>query len=109
MSDNNPGAGGKGTSGYWEPSSDDRADEAFESRYRTLIPKGKYKTSAHNPLTCDVCKRPDTDIIFVCQSGGIGFGSLPTVTAREGEYKVTRCVLCNEVRSKRKIRHKKAN
>jgi hypothetical protein len=106
MSENNSGAGAKGTAGYWGYSSDEKAEHAFEVHYRSLIPKGEYATSAHNPLSCKVCTPPDLNVIFTCPKG-IGFGPLPTVTTREGAYKITKCALCGEIRSRRKIRHKR--
>jgi len=104
--DKAPGAGGQGTAGYWGSSTDETREEAFEKRYRLLIPKGLYKTSTHSPLTCGVCTN-ERGTMFYCPAGGVGFGALPVVEAREGEYRVARCGLCNEVRSKRKIHHKK--
>lgn len=106
MSENNVGAGGKGTSGYWGSSTDEAKEAAFEAHYRQLIPKGLYKTHAHNPLTCGLCTN-ERQTLFYCAKGGLGFGGLPIVKVREGEYRLERCGLCGEVRSRRKVHHKK--
>lgn len=99
MSDNNPGAGGKGSAGYWGYSSDEAREERFERLYRLRIPKNRYKTTTHNPLTCGKCTNAARTIHLCNVTGRLGFGELPRETVHAGNRQIERCPYCKAVLS----------
>ncbi len=115
MSDNNPGAGGKGTAGYFGYSTDatinGHSEDEFERRYMQLIPQNVYKTRAHDYTTCKICTSKNS--ITFCPNFGLSFEPLPTEVLNLGNRRVTRCVYCkkafrNDPIGKRPKRHSKA-
>lgn len=97
MSDNNPGAGGKGSAGYWGYSSDEAKDEQYERMYRLRIPKNRYKTTTHNPLTCGKCTNSARTVHLCNVALKFGFGDLPRITEHVGNKQIERCAYCKQV------------
>ena len=93
MSENHPGAGGKGTAGYFGYSTDEAKDEAFERRYREQIPKGIYGSRAHNEETCTKCTKLEKTLHY-CNQHGFGLGRLPVTKEKIGSFTVVTCEYC---------------
>jgi hypothetical protein len=99
MSDNNPGAGGKGTAGLWGYSTDEAKEEAFERKYREMIPKTKYKTRSHNPLTCGKCTNARATLHYCPVTRKVGFGPLIEPASATGNRFTNRtCEQCATVK-----------
>src|SRR5690348_14972360 len=114
MSENlSPGAGGKGTSGYWGYGTDENAQK-IEDRYEDhlrkqieIVFKRAYKCTAHSVLTCKTCTT--RNLIHWCsKSQRFGFDEQPKIKVTEGGYHVTKCAYCGDsLRRVRAGKHKR--